>query len=126
MTRTRASAKSAGSRFERTIAEHLATALDDDRIDRRVKRGNRDRGDIGGIRIHGQRLVLEAKDCARLDLPGWITQAHLEAGHDDALAGVIVHKRRGTADPARQWVTMTLADLTALISGQPQEGRYEP
>lgn len=118
MTRNRASAKAAGARFERSIADGLAKALDDDRIDRRVKTGAKDRGDIGGVRIHGQRLVLELKDCARLDLPGWTREAQLEAGNDDALAGVVVSKRRGTTDPLEQWVHMTVADLVALISGE--------
>ena len=62
MTRNRSSAKAAGSRFERSIADGLAQALNDDRIDRRVKTGAKDRGDIGGVRIHGQRLVIEAKE----------------------------------------------------------------
>lgn len=37
MSRSRTSAKAAGSRFERLIADGLAEALHDDRIDRRVK-----------------------------------------------------------------------------------------
>lgn len=123
MTRTRASAKAAGSRFERTIADYLATILTDDRIDRRVKTGAKDRGDIAGIRIHGQRVVIEAKDCARTDLAGWVTEAHIEAGNDDALVGVVVHKRRGTSSPGAQYVTCTLADLVALLTGErPEDG----
>ena len=118
MSRTRASAKAAGTRFERTLADYLAQALDDDRIDRRVKTGRNDRGDIGGVRIHGQRLVIEAKDCARLDLPGWVREAHLEAGNDDALVGVVIHKRHGVSAPGRQWVTCEVDDLIALITGQ--------
>jgi hypothetical protein len=118
MTRTRSSAKVAGARFERAIADYLADILDDDRIDRRVKFGNKDRGDVSGVRIHGQRLVVEVKDCARPDLPGWTAQAHCEAGNDDALLGVVVHKRHGVGDPGRQWVTMTVDDLAALIDGQ--------
>ena len=55
---------------------------------------------------------------ARLDLPGWMAEAQIEAGNDDALAGIIVHKRRGTQKPERQWVTMTVAELVALITGQ--------
>lgn len=121
MTRSRSSAKAAGSRFERLIADGLAHALDDDRIDRRVKSGAKDRGDIGGVRIHGQRLVIEAKDCARTDLPTWTREAHIEAGNDDALTGVVVAKRRGTTDPMEQWVHMTVRDLVALITGQRQE-----
>lgn len=114
MSRTRASARAAGARFERQIADWLAEHLDD-RIDRRVKTGSKDRGDIGGIRHRGERVVLELKDTARLDLPGWIREAHLEARNDDARIGVVVHKRRGTADPAQQWVAMTVADLAWLL-----------
>ena len=124
MARSRASAKAAGSKFERDIADHLANVVDD-RIDRRVKTGAKDRGDIGGVRVHGQRLVLECKNTSRINLGTWITEAHVEAGNDDALAGVIVHKRHGKGKPGDQWVTMTVNDLIALITGEPQPGRYE-
>ncbi|MEV7645847.1 MULTISPECIES: hypothetical protein [Actinomycetes] len=124
MARSRASAKAAGSKFERDIADHLAKTVDD-RIDRRVKTGAKDRGDIGGVRVHGQRLVLECKNTSRINLGTWITEAHVEAGNDDALAGVIVHKRHGKGKPGDQWVTMTVDDLIALITGEPQPGRYE-
>jgi hypothetical protein len=125
VARSRRSAKAAGSRTERAVADYLAAALDDDRIDRRVKTGRADRGDIGGVRVHGKRLVIEAKDCARLDFPGWIREAHIEAGNDDALCGVVVAKRRGTTDPGSFYAVMELRDLVALITGQPQDGRYE-
>ena len=121
MTRSRASAKAAGTRFETSIARALAEALDDDRIERRAKTGARDRGDIGGVRIHGKRVVLELKDCARLDLPGWTREAREEAGNDDALVGLVIHKRRGVGDPMEQWVTCTVRDLVALITGQRPE-----
>jgi len=116
VTRTRASAKKAGSTFERTTADYLAVVVDD-RIDRRVKNGAKDRGDIGGVRIHGQRVVLECKNTAKTSLGPWATETEIERGNDDALAGVIVHKRHGTANPAEQWVTMTLADFAALLTG---------
>ena len=118
MTRTRASAKAAGTAFETLITRYLAKALDDDRIERRTRNGRNDRGDIAGVRVHGQRLVLECKNHARLDLAGWMAEAQIEAGNDDALAGVVVHKRHGTARPERQWVTMTVAELVALLTGQ--------
>ena len=41
-----------------------------------------------------------------------------EAGNDDALVGVVCHKRRGTSDPMRQWGSMTVEDLVAILSGQ--------
>lgn len=121
MTRSRRSAKTAGTAFETAIATYLAQALNDDRIERRTRNGVKDRGDITGIRFHGHRLVIETKNCARQDLPGWTREAHTEAGNDDALAGIVVAKRRGTTDPARQWVHMELGDLVALITGQPRD-----
>lgn len=121
MTRSRRSAKTAGTRFESLIAAALRYALDDDRIERRARNGAKDRGDISGVRIHGQRLVIECKDTTTLRLPEWTAEARTEAGNDDALTGVVVHKRKGVSDPRRQWVSMTLDDLVALITGQPTE-----
>jgi hypothetical protein len=118
MTRTRQTAKQAGARFERQIADYLAATLEDDRIDRRVTNGANDRGDVSGIRVHGQRLVVECKDVATLALPEWTAEAHREAGNDDALVGVVVHKRRGVSEPGKQWCSMTVDDLAALITGE--------
>jgi hypothetical protein len=114
MTRTRSSAKAAGSRFERDVADFLATTIDD-RIDRRVKTGAADKGDIGGLRFKGHRIVLECKNHSRLDLAGWIAEAQLEADNDGAEIGVVVHKRHNVGAAGRQWVTMTLADFAWLI-----------
>lgn len=113
MSRSRRSAKTAGARAERAVADYLAAELADDRIDRRVKTGAKDRGDVTGVRVHGQRVVIEIKDVARTDLPGWTAQAHVEAGNDDALVGVVIAKRRGTTHPGRWWVHMTLDDLAS-------------
>ncbi|MER7014539.1 hypothetical protein ABT324_24205 [Saccharopolyspora sp. NPDC000359] len=118
-SRNRRSAKAAGSRFERQVADYLATHVDD-RIDRRPKTGARDRGDIGGLRTlggFGGRVVAECKNTTRLDLAGWAAEAETERGNDDAVAAVIVHKRHGVSDVGQQWVTCTLDDLVALLSG---------
>ena len=118
MARNRSSARAAGARAERAVADYLAGALSDDRIDRRPKTGSKDRGDIGGLRVHGRRVVVEVKDCATQTLPAWVAQAHTEAGNDDALVGVVVAKRRGTTDPGTWWVHMTVDDFLALLTGQ--------
>lgn len=117
MTRNRASAKAAGTRFERSIADCLAEHVDD-RIDRRVKTGGKDKGDIAGLRHMGGRVVLECKDVAKLALGQWVTEADVERGNDDGLAGFAVHKRRGAVDPLDQYVTGTLRDLVALLTGE--------
>ena len=117
MARSRTSAKQAGARFERIVADYLASHVDD-RIDRRVKTGALDRGDIGGLRHMGGRVVLELKDYGGRLQPGpWINEAEIERGNDDALLGAVVAKRRGTTDPAEQYVLMTLGDLVALLTG---------
>lgn len=116
MSRNRTSARKAGAAFERAVADVLAEHVDD-RIDRRVKRGQNDRGDIGGLRHMGGRVIVEVKDCARLDLAGWVTEADTERGNDDALAGVVCHKRKGKGDPLDSYVTMTLRDFVALLTG---------
>lgn len=118
MTRNRKSAKNAGAAFERLIADHLAEHVDD-RIDRRVKRGAADRGDIAGVRVFGKKVVIEAKDYGGRYLVGtWLNQAEVERGHDDALAGLVVAKRRGTTDPGDQVVFCTVRDFVALITGR--------
>ena len=96
-TRNRRSARASGSRFERLVADYLAAHVDD-RIDRRVKRGSVDRGDIGGLRHMGQRIVVECKDTSRIDLAGWAAEAETERGNDDA--GVARRPRARGGEPA--------------------------
>ena len=69
MTRSRKSAKAAGSRFERVIADYLSDALEDDRVDRMPRRGVDDRGDVMGVRAHGKSVAIECKDVTRMNLP---------------------------------------------------------
>lgn len=126
MTRARnhRSARSAGARFERLVADYLARLVDD-RIDRRPKTGAKDRGDLGGLRTLGGlggRVVAECKNTNRLQLAQWAAEAEIERGNDDAVAAVIVHKRHGVANPGQQWVTCTVDDFVALISGTRFDG----
>lgn len=109
-----------GSTFEKSIADYLAIQLQDDRIERRVTNGRNDRGDIGGVRLNGHRIVLELKNHNRLNLAGWIEEARIEAGNDDAILGAVIFKRRGTAKPGEQYVLLTVDDLiTLFVGGRP-------
>lgn len=114
MSRSRQSAKQAGARFERVIADYLNQTVDD-RIDRRPKTGAADKGDIGGWRFAGKRIVVECKDTTRLDLAGWVGEAEVERGNDDAHVGLVVHKRKGVGWPGDQYVTLTLDNLLILL-----------
>lgn len=117
MTRNRSSAKKAGTSFESLIVAYLAEHVDD-RIERRRLNGSRDRGDVSGVRHMGQRVVIEAKNTTRTQLSEWASEVDAARGNDDALIGLICHKRHGRGDAAAQWVTMTLQDLAALLTGQ--------
>lgn len=117
--RNRASAKSAGSAFETLIAGGLAAALEDDRIERRVRNGIKDRGDVTGVRAPGGgRLVIECKDYGgEIRTAKWTDEAEVERGHDDALAGLVVAKRMGTKKFGDQYVLLTMRDLVAILTG---------
>ena len=118
MSRNRKSARAAGTKFETLVTRYLRTTLDDDRIERRRMSGANDRGDISGLRHMGQRIVVECKDYGGQLKPGpWVEEAHIEAGNDSALLGIVVAKRRGTTAPGEQFVLMTLADLVSLMTG---------
>lgn len=115
MARTRASAKKAGAFFERQIADHLAVTVDD-RIDRQVKTGGLDRGDVSGLRFHGHRVAIECKNEAQMRVSGWLAEVEAERKNLGALAGVVVSKRHGKGAPGVQLVTMTLDDFVALMT----------
>ena len=119
MTRSRASAKSAGTRFETVTATWLAARVGDDRIERRTRNGAHDRGDIGGVRTPlGDRVVIECKNYGgRILVSEWLREVAVEAGNDDAPVGVVVAKRRGVGDPGEQVVLMTVETFARLLVG---------
>ena len=116
MSRNRASAKKAGTQMETLVAGYLNQHVDD-RIERRRLAGSKDRGDISGLRHMGEPVAIEVKNTSRINLGAWATEAEIARGNSDSVAGIIVHKRHGKGQPADQWVTMTLGDLVALLTG---------
>lgn len=120
MARTNASARAAGARFESQVAGFLATNVDD-RVERRRLTGARDRGDLGGLKHMGQRVVIECKDTARWSPGPWLDEAELERGNDDAGVAVVVAKRHGKGDPGMAVVLMTLRDFASLLMGSRPE-----
>lgn len=101
--------------MERDVADHLALLVDD-RIDRAVKRGTKDVGDVGGLRFHGHKIAVEVKNTAKVELSKWASEVEVERQNLGALAGVIVHKRHGKGYAGDQWVTMTLDNFVALMT----------
>jgi hypothetical protein len=122
MTRSRATAKKAGTEMETAVADYLAANVDD-RIERRRLSGPKDKGDISGLRVHGKRVVVEVKNTMVAAVKPHLDEAEDERQNDGALVGLVVQKRRGigitTADGVgQQLVMLTLRDLAALITGE--------
>lgn len=111
--------------MERDVADYLANHIDD-RIDRRVKTGAKDKGDIGGLRVHGQRVVIEVKNTAKQNLGPHLNEAEVERINDEALAGIVIQKRHGIGAMGKQLVVLTLDDLIAIITGTRPTDAVEP
>ena len=113
-----------GASFERLVADWLNAELvgvDHNRgVDRQIRTGAKDKGDIRGVYVYGRPLVIECKNVAKLNLAGWVNEAEIERGNTDAVAAVVVHKRKGkgAGSMGEQYVTLTLADLVALLTGE--------
>lgn len=116
MSRSRTSAKKAGSSFERLVADYLRDNWDD-RVDRRVKTGSVDKGDIANFRVNNCRIVLECKNESKYDFSNALNEARNEAINDDALVGLAVVKRHGKANAEDQFVVSTLGDFVTFLKG---------
>ena len=117
--------KAKGTAFESAVVRWLSSALgaEPGAIHRETLHGSHDEGDVGGIYAHGRRVVMECKNHSRDELPRWLREAEAERGNVDALAGVVVSKRRGIGESrmGEQLVSLTLRDFVAIITGQRPE-----
>lgn len=102
--------KSKGTAFESAIVRYL---LEEGfaQVERRALSGTADRGDIAGI----PGWVLEAKNCKRVELAGWLDEAALEQANDGAEFSAVWHHRVGRAHPSAGYVTMTGAMFVRLL-----------
>lgn len=77
--------------------------------ERRVIAGKLDRGDIAGV----PRVVIECKNEARIDLPGYLAEAEREKYADDfALVWI---KKRGKTGAEHGYIVMTPMSALALL-----------
>jgi ubiquinone biosynthesis protein UbiJ len=110
MTRSRASAKQAGTAWETTIVRAL---IDHGwtHAERRRLASNSDRGDIAGI----PGVVIEAKNTNRLDLATAVDEATVEAANDGTPYGVAWIKRKGRTTAEDGYVVMRGETFMALL-----------
>ena len=109
-----------GSSFERLIADCFKKHVSK-YIDRKVKTGAKDTGDIANLETPGGKwhIVVECKNVAKANLGGWANEAEVERqNHRDAIAGIVIHKRRGKGQALDQYVTMTVRDFIAILTDQ--------
>jgi hypothetical protein len=92
-----------GASFERLTADYWRDVYSEF-IDRRVKTGAKDKGDLANVRVGEHRLVVECKNERAVNLAGWVAEAQLEACNDGALCGIVVAKRKGRGQPEDQYV----------------------
>jgi hypothetical protein len=78
--------------------------------ERRALAGTSDRGDIANLPV-----VVEAKNCRRDELPGWVDEATSEAVNAGVDVGVVWHHRRGKSSPGEGFVTMSGAAFVRLL-----------
>lgn len=120
VVRSRVSAKAAGSRHARSVTDYLRVHVSRF-IEKMPLYGGKDRGDAANVETFNELPVaVEFKDYGGRFLVGtWLTEVEVERLNlPNAVAGVVVAKRRGTTDPGRQVVFMTVDDLVALLSGK--------
>lgn len=112
MSRTRRTAKQAGTAWESAIVAYLR-----DRgwphAERRARKGANDEGDITGV----VGVCIEAKNTTRIELANFLDQANdegINAGADISAAWI---KRRGKTSPEHGYVVMDGATFLRLLKG---------
>ena len=80
-------------------------------VERRSLNGVNDRGDIAGI----PSVVLEVKNCARMELSKWLRELEVEMHNDKAKTGVVIHKKKGTTDVGQWYATLPVSLWFTLL-----------
>ena len=101
MTRSRKTARAAGTRWETEIVAALQRA-GWPHAERRRLAGARDRGDVAGV----VGVVIEAKSTNRLELAAAVDEATVEAGNAGAPIGLAWLKRKGRSAAEDGYVVM--------------------
>ena len=110
-----------GTSFESMCVRWLSDAFGYE-VDRSPLRGSKDRGDILGATFRGRKVVLECKNCKRMELAGWMGELETEMGNADADFGAVIHKRKGCGESrfGDTYVTMPLKVYAAMLAGGPE------
>jgi len=77
------------------------------------KQGANDKGDVGNI----EDVVIEVKNVARYDIPGWMKETIAEKKRAGARTAAMVMKPKGVGDTrvGEWWAVLTLEDYAQLL-----------
>jgi len=104
--------KQKGTAYETKIVEWLKSlGLNADRL---TLSGKNDRGDVSVQEWPG--VVIEAKNCQRMELAKWIDEAERERSNVDGWLGVVWHHRPRNGLVGNDYVTMSGEDFTILMN----------
>ncbi len=113
MTRTAAqmrAAKAKGASAEQAVVDWFRTH-GRPHVERRRLTGTADKGDLAGI----PGCVIEVKNEARIDLPGYLRELAVEMANANADTGVVIVKRRGSTDVGGWYAVLTVEAWQALM-----------
>lgn len=99
--------KAKGSAFERLIRDYLAEVIPCERI---PPGATLDRGDLWT-----PQAAIQCKNHRSLSLGAWLDQTQQQQRNADKPYGFLVVKRKGTADPAEQFVICSASQLRSLL-----------
>jgi hypothetical protein len=111
-----------GTVFERVIADYLNWRWSK-HIDRRVKTGVKDKGDIANFYVGPFPVVVECKNTIAMTLAADIKEAEQEAVNAEALYSIVVKKRKGKGKAEDQYVITTLGTFLRLLEAAGDEPR---
>jgi hypothetical protein len=100
--------KRKGSAFERLIADYLAERIPCERI---PAGATLDRGDLWTATA-----AIQCKNHRTLSLGAWLDATQQQQHHAAKPFHALVVKRKGTTDPAQQFVVMTLEQFRDLLA----------
>lgn len=106
--------KAKGTAFESLVRDYLKDEWSSD-VDRLTLSGASDRGDLGGFRVGDRLVAVECKNHTAMSLASWVGEAQREAENYRAVAGIVIHKRKGKGRAADQYVTLTLRDFLDIL-----------
>jgi len=73
----------------------------------------RNRSGFDGDDLHVGDFSLEIKNCAKMDLAGWLKQA--EENCPEFMLPVVLHKKKGTTNILEHYVTMSVDVFLGLV-----------